>query len=202
MEEMKRVERKRCAWCDLSSPEYIRYHDSQWGVPVYDDRLLFEMLSLEGMQAGLSWISILKKRQNFIGAFDNFEVKKVALYDAGKVSELLKNAGIIRNRLKINAIVKNARVFMDIQREFGSFSTFIWEYVNFKPIQNRYEHFEEIPVKNTLSERITKDLKKRGMSFVGPVIVYSYMQAIGMINDHETSCFRYLEVGNLSEKSR
>lgn len=192
------MERKRCAWCDLNSPEYISYHDTQWGVPVYDDRLLFEMLSLEGMQAGLSWISILKKRQNFVEAFDNFEVEKVALYGPEKISELLGNAGIVRNRLKIHSVVKNANVFIEIQKEYGRFSTYIWEYVNFTPIQNKLKHFGEMPVKNELSERITKDLKKRGMSFVGPVIIYSYMQAIGMLNDHETSCFRYPEVQYLS----
>jgi len=191
---MKGKEVKRCAWCDLNSPEYVEYHDTQWGVPVYDDRLLFEMLSLEGMQAGLSWISILKKRQNYIAAFDNFEVRKIIDYGPERVAELLANPGIIRNRLKVNSIIKNAAVFISIQEEFGSFSRYIWAYVGHNQIQNSYENIKEIPVKNELSERITKDLKKRGMSFVGPVIIYSYMQAIGMINDHETTCFRFHEI--------
>jgi DNA-3-methyladenine glycosylase I len=193
---MKGKEVKRCAWCDLNSPEYVEYHDTQWGVPVYDDRLLFEMLSLEGMQAGLSWISILKKRQNYIAAFDNFEVRKIIDYGPERVAELLANPGIIRNRLKVNSIIKNAAVFISIQEEFGSFSRYIWAYVGHKQIQNSYENIKEIPVKNELSERITKDLKKRGMNFVGPVIIYSYMQAIGMINDHETTCFRFHEITN------
>ena len=188
--------KKRCGWCDLNSPEYIEYHDSQWGVPVHDDRLLFEMLSLEGMQAGLSWISILKKRQNYIAAFDNFEVRKIIQYGPEKVEELLSNAGIIRNRLKIHSIIKNAAVFIDIQEEFGSFNEYIWDYVDHTPIQNSYADFKKIPVKNAMSERITKDLKKRGMSFVGPIIIYSYMQAVGMLNDHETTCFRYREIND------
>ena len=188
------MDKKRCGWCDVNSKEYVEYHDTQWGVPVSDDRLLFEMLSLEGMQAGLSWISILKKRHNFTDAFDNFDVEKIVNYGPEKVAELLENAGIIRNKLKIGSIIKNARVFIAIQKEFGSFSNYIWSYVGHTPIQNSLENFHDMPVKNDLSKQITKDLKKRGMSFVGPVIMYSYMQAIGMLNDHETSCFRYAEI--------
>lgn len=188
------MEKQRCGWCDLNSSEYVEYHDRQWGVPVHDDRLLFEMLSLEGMQAGLSWISILKKRQNFIAAFDNFEVQEIIQYGPEQVEELLTNSGIIRNRLKIKSIIKNAAAFIDIQEEFGSFDEYIWDYVGHIPIQNSHAEFKKIPVKNELSERITKDLKQRGMSFVGPVIIYSYMQAIGMLNDHETTCFRFCEI--------
>lgn len=186
--------KKRCSWCDLNSPEYVDYHDQQWGVPVYEDRLLFEMLALEGMQAGLSWLSILKKRENFIRAFDNFEIAVVAAYDDEKVSNLLGNAGIIRNRLKINSVIRNAKVVLQLIEEFGTFSEYLWGWVENSPVQNTYSDKGEIPAKTELSERISKDLKKRGMNFVGPVIIYAYMQAIGMVNDHDPDCYRRQEV--------
>lgn len=188
------MEKRRCGWCNLNSPEYVDYHDSQWGVPVHDDRLLFEMLSLEGMQAGLSWISILQRRDNYREAFDDFDYHKIAGYGQQKEDELLADTGIIRNKLKIKSIVGNARAFIRIREEFGSFAHYIWEYVDFTPIHTSCAHFKDMPVKTELSERITKDLKKRGMKFVGPVIIYSLMQAIGMINDHETTCFRHAEI--------
>ncbi|SHO42738.1 DNA-3-methyladenine glycosylase I [Desulfopila aestuarii] len=184
----------RCKWCDLSSPEYVRYHDEQWGVPVHDDRLLFEMLVLEGMQAGLSWLSILKKRDNFLKAFDNFDVVKVAGYDEEKVAALLQDAGIVRNRLKINGTIRNARSFLEIVREYGSFDSYIWNWVDYTPVQNDYTDRSEIPAETDLSRRISKDLKKRGMTFVGPVIIYAFMQAIGMVNDHDPDCFRRAEI--------
>jgi DNA-3-methyladenine glycosylase I len=184
----------RCKWCDLSSPEYVRYHDEQWGVPVHDDRLLFEMLVLEGMQAGLSWLSILKKRDNFLKAFDNFDVVKVAGYGEEKVAALLQDAGIVRNRLKINGTIRNARVFLEIVQEYGSFDHYIWSWVDYTPVKNDYTDRREIPAETDLSRRISKDLKKRGMTFVGPVIIYAFMQAIGMVNDHDPDCFRRREI--------
>lgn len=191
--------KKRCGWCDENSDIYVEYHDSQWGVPLADDGKLFEMLSLEGMQAGLSWITILKKRENFLAAFDNFNYVKIARYDEEKITELLGNVGIIRNKLKIHSVVRNARVFIDLQREYGSFARYLWDYVDFLPIQNRYEKSEELPAQTELSRKISKDLKKRGMNFVGPTIIYALMQAIGMVNDHEYSCFRYSECMELAQ---
>ncbi len=185
--------KRRCAWVNLNDKLYVDYHDTQWGVPVYDDRLLFEMLILEGAQAGLSWQTILKKRQNYKRAFDNFDVQKVAKYDATKISELLQNSGIVRNKLKINAAVKNAKAFIEIQREFGSFSNYIWAFVGNNPILNHFKDIAEIPTKTELSDTISKDLKKRGMSFVGSTIIYAYMQAIGMVNDHQIDCFCRME---------
>lgn len=193
-----RVDKKRCFWCDLNSPEYIDYHDNQWGVPVYDDRLLFEMLALEGMQAGLSWLSILKKRDNFIRAFDNFEIETVAAYDEKKVSVLLQDSGIVRNKLKIKSVIKNAGVVIRLADEFSSFSAYLWGWVDNCPIQHNYCSSKEIPAKTELSENISKDLKKRGMSFVGPTIIYAYMQAIGMVNDHDPDCYRRKEVAALA----
>jgi len=188
------MERIRCGWCDLRSPEYVEYHDSQWGVPVHDDRLLFEMLALEGMQAGLSWLSILKKRGNFLRAFDNFEVEKVADYGEEKVQELLQDAGIVRNRLKIRSVIRNARVFLDIAREHGSFDNYLWGWVEHLPLQNHYTDRRQIPAESDLSRRISRDLKRRGMTFVGPVIIYSYLQAVGLVNDHDPDCFRRAEI--------
>lgn len=187
-------EKKRCAWVDESSEIYKKYHDEEWGVPLHDDRALFEFLILEGAQAGLSWITILKRRENYKKAFDNFEVEKVAAYDEKKIAELLQNEGIIRNKLKVNSAVKNAKAFMKIQEEFGSFDKYIWSYVDYSPIDNGFKSLSEIPASTPLSEKISKDLKKRGMSFVGPTIIYAMMQAVGMVNDHETGCFRYSEV--------
>ncbi len=192
--------KKRCGWCDESSELYVDYHDTQWGVPLFDDRQLFEMLILEGMQAGLSWITILKKRKNFLAAFDDFDFTRVASYDEEKIAELLTNEGIIRNRLKIRSAVQNARTFIDLRREYGTFSRYLWSYVDFYPIQNKFQENGELPVKTKLSEEISKYLKKRGMNFVGPTILYALMQAIGMVNDHEVSCFRYKECRELAKK--
>ncbi len=183
------MKKQRCDWVNSDNKLYVEYHDTQWGVPVFDDRLLFEMLILEGAQAGLSWITILKKRENYKQAFDNFDVKKVAKYDDKKKDELLQNEGIVRNKLKINSAIKNAQVFIVLQKEFGSFSNYIWAFVNHKPIQNHFKDISEIPVKTELSDTISKDLKKRGMSFVGSTIIYAFMQAVGMVNDHQTDCF-------------
>jgi len=181
---------KRCSWAD-NNPIYEDYHDKEWGRPLHDDRLLFEFLILEGAQAGLSWITILKKRANYRKAFDNFNVKKIAKYDKQKVKALLNNEGIVRNKLKIAATIKNAQHFMGIQKEFGSFDQYIWSYVNHKPIINKFKSINEIPAMTGLSDKISKDLKKRGFSFVGSTIVYAFMQAVGMVNDHLTDCFCY-----------
>ena len=179
---------KRCFWVDENSEIYVKYHDEEWGVPKYDDRELFELLILEGFQAGLSWLTVLKKREAFREAFDNFDVKKVSGYDNKKIEQLLKNEGIIRSRQKIEASIKNAKIFMEIQKEFGSFSNYIWGFTNGKIIKNTTDKFE---VSTPLSDKISKDLKKRGMKYVGSIIIYSYLQSIGIINDHETTCFRY-----------
>jgi len=179
---------KRCKWVDLKSPLYIKYHDEEWGVPKFDDRDLFELLILEGFQAGLSWITVLKKREAFRSSFNNFDVKKVAKYDESKITELLNNADIIRSRNKIESAINNAKVFIEIQKEFGSFSNYIWKFTNGKVIKNTDDNLK---VSSSLSDEISKDLKKRGMKYVGTVIIYSYLQSIGVINDHEIECFRY-----------
>jgi len=186
--------KKRCEWCNPQNILYCKYHDDDWGVPVHDDRKLFEMLILEGAQAGLSWETVLKKRENYQKAFDNFDPRKVAKYHEEKQAELLKNKGIIRNRLKITSAIKNALVFLDIQKEFGSFDKYFWDFTDGKPIKNKFKSMSELPAKTELSNTISKDLKKRGMSFVGPTIIYAFMQSVGMVNDHEISCFRYLQV--------
>lgn len=191
---------QRCEWCDDNSELYKHYHDTQWGVPVFDDNLLFEMLILEGMQAGLSWITVLKKKENFRIALDNFDAKTIAQYGPEKIEQLMENTGIIRNRLKLEACIKNAKAFLTIQTEQGSFSDYLWTYVDHKPIQNSFETLAHIPAKTDISEKISKDLKKRGMNFVGPTIIYAFMQAIGMVNDHQTDCFRYQEIKALSTK--
>ncbi len=185
---------KRCAWAEGVEEIYTKYHDEEWGVPVHDDGKLFEMLVLEGAQAGLSWITILKKRYEYKKAFDNFDVKKVSRYDDDKVEALLKNKGLIRNRRKIESAIRNAKAFINIQEEFGTFDKYIWRFVDGKPMKNRWKSFTEVPAKTKLSEKISKDLKKRGFSFVGPTIIYSFMQAIGMVNDHEEYCFRHEEI--------
>ncbi len=187
---------KRCAWVG-NDPLYIKYHDSEWGIPVIDDDKLFEFLVLETFQAGLSWLTILKKRENFRKAFDNFDYKKIALFNDGKYEKLLQNEGIIRNKLKIKATISNAREFMKIQNEFGSFSNYIWKFVNHKPIVNKFKTINEIPAKTNLSEKIGKDLKKRGFKFVGPTVIYAHMQATGMVNDHTIDCFRYDEINKM-----
>ncbi|MDP8162319.1 DNA-3-methyladenine glycosylase I [Pasteurella skyensis] len=183
--------KQRCAWVNLDNKLDVEYHDTQWGVPVFDDRLLFEMLILEGAQAGLSWATILKKRESYKQAFDNFDVQKVAKYDDKKIQALLQNSGIVRNKLKINSAIKNAKAFIEIQKEFGSFSKYIWRFVDNKPIKNQFNNISEIPATTELSDIISKDLKKRGMSFVGSTIIYAFMQAVGMVNDHQTDCFLY-----------
>lgn len=182
------MEKTRCPWCGTDAL-YTAYHDNEWGRPEHDDRKLFEMLILEGMQAGLSWITILRKRENFRRAFDNFDPKKIARYGEEKLTELLANEGIIRNRLKINAAVTNAKAFLEIQREFGSFDKYIWSFVDNKPIINRPKTLADVPAKTALSDKISAELKKRGFKFVGSTIVYSFMQAVGMVDDHLVSCF-------------
>ena len=183
----------RCHWCK-GDPLYEAYHDEEWGVPVYDDATLFEFLTLETFQAGLSWITVLRKRENFRKAFDNFNYKRIAKYQQTKIDSLLQDVGIIRNKLKVNAAVTNAKAFIAVQEEFGSFSKYIWGFVNGKPIKNEFKSLNEIPANTPLSNRISKDLKKRGFKFVGTTVVYAHMQATGMVNDHETNCFRYNEV--------
>jgi DNA-3-methyladenine glycosylase I len=179
----------RCGW-SISDPLYIKYHDEEWGVPVHDDRKLFEMLILEGAQAGLSWITILKKRENYRKAFDRFSASKIAGYDARKKRELLSDAGIVRNRLKIEATISNAKAFLEIQKEFGSFDSYIWQFVGGKPRTNRRASLKDIPPKTPESDAMSKDLKLRGFRFVGSTICYAFMQAVGMVNDHITPCFR------------
>ena len=176
------------------------YHDFEWGVPLHDDYKLFEFLVLDGAQAGLSWSTILKKRENYRKAFDNFDFEKIAKYnnDDEKIEELLNNPGIIRNTLKVKAFITNAQAYIKLRKEFGSFDKYIWGYVNNKPIQNKLEGFEGMPSKTILSEKITKDLKKRGFKFVGPTIIYAFMQAIGLVNDHLVKCFRHKEISKLS----
>ena len=184
---------KKCGWC-IGDELYEAYHDKEWGVPVKDDHTLFEFLILETFQAGLSWITILRKRENFRKAFDQFDYTKIAEYQEEKVQELLQNAGIIRNKLKIRATISNAKAFIQVQKEFGSFSKYIWDFVDGKPIKNRIEDYKSGPSKTELSDQISKDLKKRGFKFVGSTVVYAHMQATGMVNDHEISCFRYEQV--------
>ena len=174
------------------------YHDTEWGVPLHDDYKLFEFLVLDGAQAGLSWSTILKKRENYRRAFDNFDFEKIAKYGDDKIEELQNNAGIIRNKLKINAFITNAQAYIKLRKEFGSFDKYIWDWVDNKPIQNKLKLFDEMPAKTILSEQITKDLKKRGFKFVGPTIIYAFMQAIGLVNDHLQKCFRYKEISKLS----
>jgi len=182
-------EKIRCKWC-VGIPIYEEYHDQEWGVPVYDDQKLFEFLILETFQAGLSWITILKKRKNFNIAFDAFDYEKVALYSEQKVQELLQDAGIIRNQLKIRAAISNALAFMEVQKQFGSFSDYIWKFVDEKPVINNLKSISEIPSSTPLSDLISKDLKKRGFKFVGSTVVYAHMQATGMVNDHVQDCWK------------
>lgn len=187
------MNKKRCSWCG-EDPLYVKYHDTEWGTPVYDDDKLFEFLILETFQAGLSWITVLRKRENFRKAFDQFNYQKIAKYDDKKYMELLQNAGIIRNKLKIKATISNAISFMEIQKEFGSFSRYIWGFVNHKPIVNHYKNLNEIPATTELSDKLSKDLKKRGFKFVGSTVIYAHMQATGMVNDHIVDCFRHQEI--------
>ena len=187
------MEKHRCGWC-AGDELYEAYHDLEWGVPVKDDDTLFEFLILETFQAGLSWITVLKKRENFRKAFDRFDYKKIAKYDQKKKDALLQDAGIIRNKLKVNATVTNAQAFMEVQKKFGSFSKYIWEFVDGKPIKNKIKNYKDAPANTELSDALSKDLKKRGFKFVGNTVVYAHMQATGMVNDHEVGCFRYNEV--------
>lgn len=188
---------KRCEWAG-SDPLYIEYHDNEWGVPVHDDRKIFEMLMLEGAQAGLNWLTVLRKRENYRKAFDNFDPRKVAKYDSKKLQELLANEGIIRNKLKIHSAIQNARAFLEVQKEFGSFDAYIWQFVGGRPIRNSWKSLSELPAQTAESEAMSKDLKRRGFGFVGPTICYAHMQATGMVNDHVVTCFRYKEVERMT----
>ena len=183
----------RCPWAG-NDDDYIAYHDVEWGVPVHDDRRLFEFLILEGAQAGLSWQTILRKRENYRRAFDAFDPAVIASYDEKRIGELLSNPGLVRNRLKINSAVRNAREFVKVQEEFGSFDRYIWGFVGGRQIVNRWESLRQIPAETLESRAVSKELKKRGFSFVGPTIIYAYMQAVGMINDHLVSCFRHAQI--------
>ena len=185
--------KERCEWAS-GDPLLTEYHDREWGVPVHDDQRLFEFLVLEGMQAGLSWLTVLKKRENFRVAFDGFNPVTAAAYGEGKVQDLLQNPGIIRNKLKIRSAIDNARAFLKVQEQFGNFRQYVWQFVDGTPIRNRWRSISEIPAKSAESESMSKDLKRRGFKFVGPTICYAFMQAVGMVNDHTTNCFRYLEL--------
>lgn len=190
--------KNRCSWC-LSDPLYIDYHDKEWGVPLYDDQKLFEFLVLEGAQAGLSWFTVLKKREQYRKLFHDFDPKKVARFDKRKVESLLKNPGIIRNRLKVESAIKNAKAFLKIQDEFGSFSNYSWKFVNYKPIQSQLKSLKNIKAVSEESLALSKDLKKRGFTFVGPTIIYAHMQACGMVNDHVEDCFRHKPVAKMGK---
>jgi len=196
---MKTKDKKRCAWVGADNELYNEYHDTEWGVPVYDDQTLFEFLTLEGAQAGLSWLTILKKREGYRKAFKNFDPKKVAKLTQSDIVKLLQNESIIRNRLKIESTITNAQHFLDIQKEFGSFSTYQWQFVDGKPLQNKFKQINDVPTVTDEAKIFSKDLKKRGFKFVGPTIIYAYMQAVGMVNDHTLDCFRYREVRKLAK---
>jgi len=187
----------RCAWAG-TDPLYVAYHDQEWGVPVHEDRVLFEFLILEGAQAGLSWMTILKKRENFRAAFDQFDPQVVARYDERKVAELLANPGIIRNRLKLEAAIQNARALLNVNEEFGSFDAYIWRFVGGRPKVNAWKTMQEIPAQTEEARTLSKDLLQRGFKFVGPTICYAHMQATGMVNDHTVDCFRYQEINRLA----
>ena len=188
----------RCQWCP-DDPLYVAYHDREWGVPVHDDRELFEMLSLQGAQAGLSWLTILKKRDNYRRAFDRFDAAKIARYDQGRIDALLADPGIVRNRLKVASVLRNARGFLRILDTHGSFNAFLWRFVDGRPRQNAFRTLAELPAQTAESDAMGKALKKLDFNFVGPTICYAFMQAVGMVNDHTTDCFRYDEVGALAE---
>jgi DNA-3-methyladenine glycosylase I len=187
------MNKKRCDWCS-NDALYIAYHDTEWGVPIYNDQRLFELLILEGMQAGLSWFTILKKREAFRNAFSNFDAEKIALYDQYKINLLLMNASIVRNKLKIHAVVNNAKAFLEVKKEWKKFSDYIWHFVNGRPIKNHWESKKEVPVKTNISDKMSKDLKKRGFKFAGSTICYAFMQATGIVNDHTKNCFRHKEL--------
>lgn len=187
----------RCEWAG-NDPHYVKYHDEEWGVPVHEDSKLFEMLILEGAQAGLSWITVLRKRENYRKAFDNFNPNKIAKYDAKKTKELLTNEGIIRNRLKIAAAIQNAKSFIEIKKKFGSFDNYIWRFVNYTPRINNWNSLKEIPSRTIESDLMSKDLKKNGFKFVGSTICYAFMQAVGMVNDHTLDCFRHIQLKKIN----
>jgi DNA-3-methyladenine glycosylase I len=189
----------RCGWAG-ADPDYVRYHDTEWGVPVYDDRKLFEFLVLEGAQAGLSWLTILRKREAYRKAFAGFEPAKVARFDAKKVEALMLDAGIVRNRLKLESAVRNARAFLEVQQELGSFSAYQWAFVGNRPLQNQPSTLEHVPARTEVSDALSKDLKKRGFNFVGSTIIYAHMQAVGMVNDHVSGCFRRVPCSKLGKK--
>jgi DNA-3-methyladenine glycosylase I len=189
------MNQQRCSWAG-DDALYQEYHDTEWGVPLHDDRRLFEFLVLEGAQAGLSWITILRKRENYRAAFDGFDAERIAAYGANKIESLLQDAGIVRNRLKVQAAITNARKFLDVQDEFGSFDRFIWQFVDGKTRQNRWRSMAEVPASTTESDALSRELKRRGFKFVGPTICYAHMQATGMVNDHTTDCFRHAELCN------
>ena len=188
----------RCPWCG-DDPLYMDYHDHEWGVPVNDDRRLFEFLILEGAQAGLSWITILRKRESYRKAFDDFDIKKIAAYTEMDIERLLANPGIVRNRLKIRSAVRNAKAALAIQEQYGSLASYLWGFVDGTPLQNRWRSMADIPARTELSDRISKDLKKHGLNFVGSTIVYAFMQAVGMVNDYSLDCFRYQEIQTMSK---
>jgi len=192
---MSNTDKIRCPWCG-TDPTYVRYHDEEWGVPVHNDLKHFEFLVLESAQAGLSWLTVLRKRENYRKAMDGFDPAKIALYDDKKLEELLQNVGIIRNRLKIKATINNAQKFLEIAREYGSFDKYIWSFTNTKSIVNQFTALSELPAKTNLSDQISLDLKKRGFKFVGSTIIYAHLQAIGVVNDHLTDCFRYKKVSS------
>ncbi len=189
--------KKRCQWCG-DNALYRAYHDEEWGVPVRDDRLLFEFLVLEGAQAGLSWLTILQKRQNYRQAFDNFDCERVSRYSEEDVARLRADAGIVRNRLKIESAIKNARGVIDLQQRYGSFSTYLWDWVDNAPVQNNWRTLAEVPARTSLSDSLSKDMKKRGFAFFGSTICYAFMQAVGMVNDHTSDCFRHAEILDLA----
>jgi DNA-3-methyladenine glycosylase I len=184
----------RCAWAGTSDPLYIAYHDTEWGVPIRDDDALFERICLEGAQAGLSWLTILRKRENYRAAFDSFDPAVVARYDEAKIAELLQNPGIVRNQLKIRAAINNAQKFLNVQQEYGSFADYLWSFVDGKTIQNQWRTLAEVPAETEESRKLSKDLIERGLKFVGPTICYAMMQAVGMVNDHTVDCFRHTQV--------
>jgi DNA-3-methyladenine glycosylase I len=197
MNEVHQDTMTRCGWCE-SHPLYLRYHDEEWGVPLFDDRKLFEMLMLEGAQAGLSWLTILKKRENYRDAFDRFDPEKIAGYGPVEIERLMGDAGIIRNRRKIESVIRNANGFLNIRDEYGSFSGFLWNIAGNAPVQNAWASLPELPARTETSDRMSRELKRQGFNFVGSTICYAFMQAVGMVNDHLAGCFRYEEIRKMS----
>ena len=192
---------KRCEWATFGGTGHLRYHDEEWGVPVHDDRKLFEFLVLEGAQAGLSWLTVLRKRENYRRSFDGFDPRKVVVYSDSKVQELINNEGIIRNKSKILSAISNAQAFLEVQKEFGSFDSYVWKFIGGKPRTNRWRSIKQIPAKTPESEAMSKDMIARGFKFVGPTICYAHMQATGMVNDHIMSCFRYREISGKAARA-